>query len=292
MFTIIDGDYFRAMRIPLIKGRFFNQNDNANAPMVIIINESMAKHCWPGQEAIGKRMHAGNPKKGLPWLTVVGIVADTKPGPRDEPAIDQWYMPEEQPASLGIFDPSGKLSSPAGGYIAVESALLPEQMIQTLRSAVAEVDPLLSLQEVRPMTEAITNIEAPRRFNTSLISTFAVGALLLAMVGIYAVVAFSISLRKQEIAIRMALGSQRGGIVQLVLTSAAKLTLVGCALGVLGALAASQLIRSFLFQVSPTDPFIYTSAALIMFLFSLVACVLPATRAASADPVEALRAIR
>jgi putative ABC transport system permease protein len=135
-------------------------------------------------------------------------------------------MPEEQPASLGISDPSGKLSSPAGGYIAVRSALPPEQMIQTLRATVAEVDPFLGLQEVRPMTEAITNIEAPRRFNTGLISTFAVGALLLAMVGIYAVVAFSVSLRKQEIAIRMALGSLRGGIVQLVLTSAAKLTVV------------------------------------------------------------------
>ena len=291
MFTMIDGDYFRAMGIPLIEGRFFTENDNANAPLVIIVNQSLAKHCWPNQEAIGKRMHAGNPKRRLPWLTVVGIVADTKPGPRDEPAIDQWYTPEEQPASLGISDPSGKLSSPEWGYMAVRSALPPEQMVQTLRSTVAEVDPLLGLQEVRPMTETITNIEAPRRFNTGLISTFAAGALLLAMVGIYAVVAFSVSLRKQEIAIRMALGSQRGGVIQLVLISAAQLTLVGCALGVLGALAASQLIRSFLFQVSPTDPFIYTSAALIMFLFSLAACVLPATRAASADPIEALRAI-
>jgi putative ABC transport system permease protein len=123
-----------------------------------------------------------------------------------------------------------------------------------------------------------------------LISTFAVGALLLAMAGIYAIVAFSVSLRKQEIAIRMALGSERGGIVQLVLTSAAKLTLVGWTLGILGALAASRLIRSLLFQVSPTDPFTLTSAALIMLLMSLLACVLPATRAASVDPIEALRA--
>lgn len=291
MFTMIDGNYFHAMGIPLIAGRRFSENDKANAPLVILVNQSMARHCWPGQQAIGKRLHAGNPKKGLPWLTVVGIVGDTTPGPRDEPVKDQWYMPEEQPASLGISDPSGKLSSPAGGYIAVRSALAPEQMIRTLRASVAEVDPLLGLEEVRPMAEAITNIEAPRRFNTDLISTFAAGALLLAMVGIYGVVAFSVSLRKQEIAIRMALGSQRRGIVQLVLTSAARLTLVGCALGVLGALAASHFIRFFLFQVSPTDPFIYTSAVLIMFLMSLLACVLPATHAASVDPIEALRAI-
>jgi len=289
MFTITDGDYFRTMGIPLMEGRYFSENDNANAPLVTVVNQSMARHCWPGQQAIGKRMHAGNPKKGLPWMTVIGIVGDTKPGSRDEPTQDQWYLPEEQSASLGISDPSGKLSSPEGGYIAVRSALAPEQMIQTLRSTIAQIDPLLGLQQIRPMTEEIVNIEAPRRFNTDLISTFALGSLLLAMVGIYAVVAFSVSLRTQEIAIRMALGCQRGGIVHVVLTSVAKLALVGCALGVLGGLAASQLIRSFLFQVSPTDPFIYTSAALIMLLMSLLAGVLPASRAASADPIEGLR---
>lgn len=291
MFTITDGDYFRTMGIPLIEGRFFSEKDNANAPLVIIVNQSMARHCWPGQQAIGKRMHAGNPKKGLPWLTVVGIVGDTKLGPRDEPTQDQWYVPEEQPASLGISDPSGKPPSPVGGYIAVRSALPPEQMIQTLRLTVAEIDPLLGLQQIRPMTGAIVNIEAPRRFNTDLISTFALVALLLAMVGIYAVVAFSVSLRTQEIAIRMALGSQRAGIVRLVLTSATKLALVGCALGILGALAASQIIRSFLLQVRPTDPFIYTLSISVILLAALLASVLPAIRATSADPVEALRAI-
>ena len=290
-FTSIDGDYFRAMGIPLLDGRYFNENDNANGPLVIIVSQSMAKHCWPGQQAIGKRMHVGNPKKELPWLTVVGVVGDTKLGSRDEPTDDQWYMPEEQPTSLGINDPSGKLSHPAGGYIAVRAALPPEQMIQTLRSSVGEIDPLLGLQEVQPMSEAITNIEAPRRFNTGLISAFAAGALLLAMVGIYAVVAFSVSLRAQEIAIRIALGSGREKIIRLVLTSAAKLALFGCALGVLGAVTASHIIRSFLFQVSATDPLIYTLGALIMLAVALLASVLPATRAASTDPVEALRQI-
>ena len=291
LFTITDGDYFRTMGIPLLEGRFFRENDNTNAPLVIIVNQSMARHCWPGQQAIGKRMHAGNPKKGLPWLTVVGVVGDTKPGPRDEPTQDQWYMPEEQPASLGISDASGNLSSPAGGYIAVRSTLPPEQTIQTLRSTIAEVDPLLGLQQIGPMTEAIVNIEAPRRFNTELISAFALGALLLATIGIYAVIAFSVSLRTQEIAVRMALGSERGRIVQLVLASAVKLALIGCALGLLAALAVSHLIRSFLFEVSPTDPLIYASAASIMLLVAIFASALPATRAASVNPIEALRAI-
>src|SRR6185312_16086418 len=140
---------------------------------VIIVNESMAKHCWPGQDAVGKRLHVGNPKSGLPWLTVVGIVRDTKLGSRDEPTQEQWYTPEEQPASMGFANPAGKLTSPAGGYITLRSALPAEQMTQTLRSTIAEIDPLLALRDVRPMVEAVSNIEAPRRFNTDLITAFA-----------------------------------------------------------------------------------------------------------------------
>jgi predicted permease len=284
MFSSTYGDYFRALDIPLLQGRYFNQNDNANAPLVIIVNQSMAKHSWPGQDAIGKRLHIGNPKKGLPWLTVVGVVADTNLGSRDEAAEDQWYTPEEQPASLGS-------SLASGGYIALRSALPPEQMIQTLRYTVAQVDPLLALRQVQPMTDALANIEAPRRFNTDLITAFAMGALLLAIIGIYAVVAFSVSLRSQEIAIRMALGSQRSGIARLVLMSVVRLALLGCGLGVLGSLAASRIVRSFLFHVSATDPLIYAVAVLIMILMALLASALPATRAASADPIRALRSI-
>jgi ABC-type antimicrobial peptide transport system permease subunit len=164
-------------------------------------------------------------------------------------------------------------------------------MIATLRSAVASVDPNLALDEVQPMSDAISNIEAPRRFNTGLIAAFALGALLLAVTGIYAVVAFSVSLRTQEIAIRMALGAERVRIARLVLISAVKLALLGCAFGVLGSLALSQLVRSFLFEVSPADPLIYLASISAMVLMTLLASALPATRAASADPVKALRSI-
>src|SRR5947209_13164605 len=179
----------------------------------------MAKHSWPGGRAIGKRMHVGNPKKGLPWATVVGVVADTKVGPRDEPNSDQWYMPAEQPAILYYPDAAEKLTQPAGGYIALRSALPAEQMVQSLRSAVAQTDPLLALQQIQPMDAVIANVEAPRCSNTDLITAFAMAALLLAITGIYAVVAFSVSLRTQEIAIRMALGAQRTGIARLILVS-------------------------------------------------------------------------
>ena len=162
-------------------------------------------------------------------------------------------------------------------------------MTETLRASIAEIDPLLALDQVQPMDDVISNVEAPRRFNTDLITAFASGALLLAITGIYAGVAFSVSLRTQEIAIRMALGAKRSGIARLVLISGARLALLGCGLGVLGSLAVSRLVSSFLFEVSATDPIIYVTGVLIMILLALLASVLPATRAASADPIDALR---
>jgi hypothetical protein len=141
----------------------------------------MAKKSWPNDRAVGKRMHIGNPKKGLPWATVVGVVADTKLGAPDEPSGDQWYSPVQQPATLYGTDVPEKLINPASGYITLRSALPPEQMTETLRSAVAEIDPLLPLDQVQPMDDVLSNIEAPRRFNTDLITAFAAGALMLAI---------------------------------------------------------------------------------------------------------------
>ena len=290
-FAMTYGDYFRAMGIPLLDGRYFTMDDRSNAPLAVIVNQSMAKHAWPGQRAIGKRIHLGNPKKGMPWATVVGVVADTKLASRDEPSGDQWYFPMQQPEIFSGPQPSRTLTRPTAGYITLDSALAPEQMTRVLRSTIAEIDPLLALQHVQPMNNVISNVEAPRRFNTDLITAFAAGALLLAIAGIYAVVAFSVSLRTPELAIRMALGAQRVGIARLVLISAAKLVLTGCVFGVLGSLAIARLVSSFLFNVSATDPIIYLAAVLTMMLLALLASALPAMRAASADPMVALRSI-
>jgi predicted permease len=289
-FTSVYGDYFTAMGIPLLEGRSFTVHDDSDAPLVVVVNQSMARDCWPGQSALGKRMHVGNPRKDLPWATVVGVVADTKM-PRDEPSADQWYTPEDQPATLYGSGAPRNLSEPPGGYITMRSTIDPEHMIRTLRSTIAKIDPQLALQEVRPLTEAISQVEAPRHFNTDLITAFAGGALLLAVTGIYAVMAFSVSQRTQEIAIRMALGAERASIAKLVLLSGAKLALLGCGLGVLGSLAVSRVVSSFLFGVSPTDALVYSGAVLMMMLMALLASAIPAMRASSADPVEALHSI-
>jgi predicted permease len=290
-FAIVYGDYFRAMSIPLIEGRYFTRDDRSDTPPVLIVNQSMAKRCWPGSSAIGKRFHPGNPRRPYPWATVIGIVADTKVGSRDGENPDQWYAPFEQPATLnGPVDPSTR-THPAGGYITLRSVQPPQQMIHTLRAAVASIDPLLALDQVRTMDDTLSNVEAPRRFNTVLTTVFAIGALALAITGIYAVVAFSASSRTQEIAIRMALGAQRANIARRVLLSGARIALFGCALGVIGSLLLSRLVRSFLFHVSATDPLIYITSVLIMMLVALLASALPATRAASTDPMSTLRLI-
>ncbi|PWT72622.1 MAG: hypothetical protein C5B46_06530 [Proteobacteria bacterium] len=290
MFNLIEGDYFRAFNIPLLEGRTFTPDDRAGATPVIIINESLAKR-WPGQSAIGRRMHIGNPNSGLPWVTVVGVVAGTKGGPRDQPSGEQWYTPVQQPQSLFGSDFKEQLSHSAGGFIVLRSTFPPGQMTQTLRSTVAEIDPHLALQQIEPMNDVMAGVEAPRRFNTGLVTIFALAALLLCVSGIYAVVAFSVSMRAQEIAIRLALGAQRGNIARLVLLSGFKLGIIGCCLGIFGSFAAARLIKSFLFGVTATDPLIYIAGVASVLCMVLLASALPAARAAASDPICALRAI-
>jgi putative ABC transport system permease protein len=287
-FISVYGDYFGALGIPLLEGRTFTMHDDSKAPPVIVVSQSMARDCWPGQSAIGKRIHVGNPRSDLPWATVIGVVADTKM-PRDLPGIDQWYTPMVQPATLYGSGTPGNLNGSARGYISMRSALDPKYMIQTLRSSIAEIDPLLALQDPQPVRDAVSAIEAPRHFNTVLIMLFSAIAFLLALTGIYAVMAFSVTQRTQEIGIRLTLGAQRASIAKLVLISGAKVALLGCVLGVLGSLAASRLINSFMFGVSATDPFIYMASVLTMTTMALLVSTLPAARASHVDPLIALR---
>lgn len=288
-FYEVYGDYFDAMRIPLLAGRTFTPHDRWDAPLVAIVNESMARHAWPGQDPIGKRLHIGNPSHHLPWVTVIGVVADTHIGAPDQPAGDQWYFPKEQPAIIDGNNAAGMIGSPFG-YIVVRSKQPPEQMIPILRAMVASIDPQLALDPLLPMSEAVSHIEEPRRFNTSLISAFTLAALLLAAMGIYAVVAFSVSVRRREIAIRMALGAQRGSIVRLILSGGAGIALAGCSVGVVGSLGAAQVVRSQLFGVNPTDPWIYAGCFGAIVLLALLASAMPARRAAAGDPAKVLRA--
>lgn len=285
----LQGDYLQAMGIALQGGRFFTPEDKANTQLLVIVNHKLADHYWPGLDPIGKRLRMGMQETQTPWMTIVGEVADVKEGSPDAPDKEQWYQPIEQ-----VEKSIGALASPTdlngnGGYITVRTAMEPEQMENVLRATVRSIDPQLPLAQVQSMAHAVSDSEAPRRFNTALISAFGIAAVLLAALGIYSVIAFSAALRVQEMAIRMALGSQRSRILGLVFTSAAKLAIAGCILGLLGAAAASQLLHSFLFGVSPFDPLVLLLAAVFVLMLSLLAAYLPARRAASINPMKALR---
>lgn len=286
----IQADYLQALGTPLLAGRLLTTADNQNSQLVAIVNHKFAEHYWPGGNAIGKRFRIGMQESPTPWVTIVGEVADVKEYSPDIPAKEQWYEPIDQfEKSLGSFGSPGDLQG-NGGYIVLRTAMEPEQMENVLRATVRSIDAQLPLTQVQSMQQTVSDSETERRFNTVLISAFAIAAVLLAALGIYSVIAFSAALREQEMAIRMALGSQRAGILGLVFRSAAKLALAGCALGLLGAAAASRLLRTLVFDVSPFDPLVLTLAAVLVLMLAMAASLLPARRAASIDLVKSLRA--
>jgi ABC-type antimicrobial peptide transport system permease subunit len=234
-------------------------------------------------------MRVGTVKAPTTWMTVVGEVADAKLTSPDADASEQFYQPVAQ-----LEKDAGPLALPTdlngnGGYIVLRSALPPEQMENALRATVRSIDGQLPLTQVQTMEQVVSQSEAPRRFNTIIISSFALAAVLLAVLGIYSIIAFSVASRVQEMAIRMALGSQRSHIMRLILISGLKLAAVGCVLGLTGAAAASSILRSFLFHVSPFDPVVMILTAIAVFALALVASAFPARRAASVDPIQALR---
>jgi hypothetical protein len=283
------GNYFQAQGISIIRGRDFTPADRDGAPLVVIVNRTLAEHYWPGQDPIGKRLHRGPAEAALPWLTVVGEIGEVKQLAADVPTEEQFYIPSSQSkAGAGSFAPPGMLTGNAGSIV-LHGQLQPEQMAESLLSVVRSIDPQLPLTQMESMDRVVAEGQAPRRFNTALISAFAGAAVLLALLGIYSVIAFSTALRTQEMAIRLALGSQRSNIMRLILVSGAKLGLAGCAIGAIAAVFATRLLRSLLFQVDSLDPIILVLATVSILLLALAASVIPASRAASVEPMEALR---
>jgi len=285
----VEGDYFPAIGIPLLHGRLLNADDKEGSQLVVVVNQKLAEQSWPGQDPIGKRMRLGTQATKTPWAVVVGEVGNFKEGSPDTDAKQQFYLTNDQTQQfLGSFATPENLNG-NGGYIVLRTAMQPEQMQNALIATVHAIDPQLPLTQVQTMDRAVSDSEAPRRFNTALITAFAAAALLLAILGIYSVIAFSVALRVQEMAIRMALGSQRVGIVRLVLASGAKLAVVGCVIGLVGAAASAKLLRTFLFGVTATDPLVLTAAAIAVLLLAMAASLLPARRAASVDLARTLR---
>ncbi|MGB6192245.1 MAG: FtsX-like permease family protein, partial [Terracidiphilus sp.] len=283
------GDYFSAAGIPLLRGRAFTEVDNVKAPLVCIVNRMLAEHFWPGQDPIGKRLRWGYLKTPTPWMTVVGVMGDIKQMAVDAPTKYEIYQPSSQlMASYGNLVPPGLLNAQAGSIV-LRTALPPDSMIESLLATVLSIDPQLPLTKVHSMDEALSRTEAPHWFNAALISSFAAAAVLLALMGIYSVIAFSAAMRTREMAIRMALGAAGRDVLLLILRNAAVLVVSGLALGLACTWGATKLLKSFLFGVGQHDPFTVMAVSVLLLVCGLIAAIIPARRAASIDPMQALR---
>jgi putative ABC transport system permease protein len=272
--TAISPDYFRVMRIRLLKGRAFGEGDTGGAQGVVIVNESFARMAFKGRDPLAQQISFGPPP--APWTEVVGVVADTRDNALEQEPIPEIFVPYlQQPA----FSMTFVLRTPAS----------PQALVGSVRQAVEGVDKNQPLSEAKTMDEVLANSVAPRRFQMMLLGLFALLALVLAAVGIYGVVTYSCSQRVHEFGIRMALGAERRDLLQMVIRQGAKLALIGVCIGIGGALALTRFLSSMLYGVQPTDPLTLVAVSLILTAVALLASYIPARRATKVDPIVALR---
>ena len=276
MFSAITGDYFRALQIPLLSGRTFDLRDNADGPKVVIINETIAKrHFGSATEAIGKRLSIWHDEKFM--REIIGVVGDTKTGSLTTDGGAQIYVPHAQDAGWNFMGLVIRTTGDAAAFA------------PTLRREVQALDKDQPIYSVRTMDDVVANALGTRRVSMQLFAVFACAALLLAALGIYGVMAYSVTQRTQEIGIRMALGAQMRHIMQLILKHGVALVVLGVVVGLVAAVLFTRLMAHLLYGVTATDPLTFGAIALLLTFIALVACYLPARRAAHVDPVIALR---
>jgi predicted permease len=271
--------YFHTMSIPLLQGRDFTRHDLPDTPPVAIVNNACARKFWPNGNAIGKRISfsARNPK----WYEIVGVTGNVKHRGLDIADSPEIYIPAFQPLFAdGNVPPL---------YVALRTVNDPSQVANAMRTEVAAIDPDQPVSSLMTMDQRISDSIAPRRFNMFILGLFAALALILAAIGIYGIMAFTVIQRTHEIGLRMALGASTGDVVKLILRSGLKLALIGIALGLLASFAAARVLSSLLFEVSATDPAIFVIDALLLAVAALLASYIPARRAMKVDPLIALR---
>ena len=273
-YHVINPRYFETMGVRTLAGRAFSSHDDLNAPMVVIVNEAFAARAWPNESALGKRLRFGPASQ--PWTEVVGVVTNIKHDGLHVADSPHCYLPHLQL-------PYSYLA------IALRSPLEPAALLTSAREAVRRIDPNLPLIEPLSMEERMEQTLVSRRLTLSLFSLFAGVAFVLAIIGLYGVMTYGVTQRRQELGIRMALGATAKDALQLIVGHGMRLVALGIALGVIGALAAGRLLTTLLFQVSPVDALTFVGVALLLLLVGLLACYLPARRAAKVDPLIALR---
>lgn len=279
-FEVVGGDYFRAMKIRLVAGRFFGPTDGPGSPPVAVVNETMARVFWPGRSPIGDRFRS--PEPGRPWVSIVGIAADVKQQGLEEKSGTEFYLLASQaPDAVGDVRRSF--------HLAIRGTNDRTQLASAIRATVHEIDRDLPLDSLRPMREVLKGSMARPRFVALLVTLFAIAALLLAALGIYGVFAHAVEIRAHEIGMRMALGGQAKDIVRLLLFQVARLAAFGVLLGVALAFGIGRLMSSLLFGISAADPMSFAVVVILLGAVALAASLLPALRAVKLDAVSALR---
>jgi predicted permease len=286
--TWAHGDYFSTFGIPLIRGRNFNTDEQFANRLVVIVSKNLADRYWPGQDPIGKRLKWGlNASSPAPWQTVVGVAGDVVDGPLGSDPVIHVYSPYSETADAGLASPLGGLWR--NMKIAVNGDVDAASLTSSVRAVIAAVDPALAVAKVTTMREVVRDMSAPQRFSAAVLTAFAAGALLLAGIGLYGVLAFAVAQRTREIGVRLALGAGRREVLGLIVRQGMVLAAAGLVLGLAGSIAASQLLRSLLFETDIYDPLTFAIVPGLLALVSLAACYMPARRAAVVDPMVTLR---
>jgi len=276
---LVSPGYLETLGVTLLKGRLITEQDTAGKLPVVVVSETLARQAWPGEDPIGKTIKRGRSEQtDRPWLTVVGVIADIKED-RFNFRIDRpvWYLPyaqEESQATLNLL---------------VRSRGSPGALVAAVRDAIRAIDPQQPLSDITTMKEHLAEVLVRERFSAILMGSLAAIGLLLAAIGLYGVMAYSVTQRTGEIGVRMALGARTRDILRLVLGHGFVLVSTGLAIGLFLALASTRALAGTLYGISPTDPFTFTVAALFLILVALLACLIPARRASLVNPIEALR---
>ncbi len=279
-YRTVTPNYFETLGMPLVQGRFFTAADTEKAPPVVVINSAMARTYFPVENPLGKRLQLGAiPESDVPWMEVVGVVGDVRQGLDLDPQAEMYLPYRQADQVLPVFQLS----------IVLRTATDPLLQAAALRSALAEIDPNQPLVRVRTMEENMAATVAQPRFRTWLIGIFAALALVLAGVGVYGVMSYTVTQRTSEIGIRVTLGAQPEDVFRIVVGEGLRLALAGVGVGILAALALTRLLRSFLYGVSAYDPLTFGGVALILTLVAVAASFFPARRATLVDPLVALR---
>lgn len=269
--------YFQTMGIPLLSGRLVTEQDLTNGSRFVLINEAMAKRFWPGEDPVGKRISTMvSSGQQIPWQTIVGVVGNVRHLGLDiEPRPEIYYHTNTSP--------------PFGPVVVIRTTSDPTRLISIARAKVRELDRDVPISNVNTMEQLVAQSVAQRRFGMFLLGTFALLALLLAAIGIYGVVSYSVTQRTQEIGVRMALGASAADVLKMVLRNGMSLALIGVGLGLVGAFGLTRLMSRLLFEVTPTDVTTFALVSVGLISVALLACYLPARRAMKVDPLEALR---